>query len=93
MKGTEIETTAILEHQGIKVEFNIVFDYDYTPAIDGNRSGHPDNWTPDEPEDFEFTSVLVEIVDGSYVDLPDEDIEKIAEVLEEVMRNDLEIEL
>lgn len=35
----------------IEIEFN------YWPAVQGNRSGHPDSWTPDENEDWEVTSI------------------------------------
>ena len=27
----------------------------YSPAVKGNRNGHPDNWTPDEGAELEYT--------------------------------------
>lgn len=40
------------------VQVEVKYDEGYFQA--GCRSGHPDNWTPDEGEDPEVTSVILE---------------------------------
>ena len=38
----------------------VYFNFTYTPGITGNRSGHPDTWEPDEPEEYEITDIKFE---------------------------------
>ena len=41
----------------------VEIEYNEGWSQSGNRSGHPDNWTPDEGEDCEILSVEIQVED------------------------------
>lgn len=44
----------------IRIEDSYIYakvDFDYTPEVPGNYRGHPDTWTPSEPEEIEITGI------------------------------------
>jgi hypothetical protein len=51
-----------LDDEELDDEIEVEVEVDYHPGYyqPGCRSGHPDNWTPDEGEDPEIESVTVE---------------------------------
>lgn len=44
---------------------SVWIDFEITDSVGGNRSGHPDTWTPDEPEDFNFYELSWVDFDGN----------------------------
>lgn len=50
----------------------VYFDFNYTAGCIGKRSGHPDTWENDEPEEYEPFNIKVESITGSLVDLSTE---------------------
>ena len=79
-----IEIECIIE--GLDGLWSIRYDVEHTPAVAGNRSGHPDNWTEDEPEEFEFSNIQIEMANDSFSDVSDKDAEAIIKILEEMVK-------
>lgn len=55
----DIESVAATGIYDGPVEFYIEADTHYEPGSPGRRSGHPDTWTPDDPEDFSVDDFVV----------------------------------
>jgi hypothetical protein len=37
----------------------VYVDFEYEPAVEGNRAGHPDTWTPDEGDKFSLYTIYL----------------------------------
>jgi translation elongation factor P/translation initiation factor 5A len=69
-----------MSFRGKDVIINVLW---FQPATKGNYNGHPDNWYPAEPEDFEW-EFLDE--DGAQIYFDDMTRQEEREIEEEIMR-------
>tara|TARA_R110000803_G_scaffold4054_9_gene13920 strand:+ start:844 stop:1125 length:282 start_codon:yes stop_codon:yes gene_type:complete len=72
-----------MEINGVEAEYEIYFDFNYSPAWIAPNSGTSMAMEPDEDEEYEIYNAQIECVGGLMRDLTDDELAYAMEALEE----------
>lgn len=87
-----VKTNWSTEYNGETVEYDVLFTCDYTPPVEGNLFGLPEDCYPSEPAEYEFSDIEIEIADGVWTDMRAEHEHLLVKIMTEVVDSIIEIE-
>lgn len=82
--------TAEMSVGGVEAEYEIHFDFNYSPVWIAPNSGTSMAMEPDEPEEYEFNNFQMECVGGSMRDLTDVEVYYVMERVEDLAKKIVE---